>query len=634
MERPASTLFMIGDWRVEPSSGRLERDGVVVALEPRTMRLLLSLAARPGEVVSVQSLLDEVWADVVVTPDSVYQAVASLRRTLGDSAKDSTYITTVSRRGYRLTAEVRPVATAEATGDSATPEGGPATAPAQMSAAIPPRSRWSAVTIVSIVTTALLASGLLIGIGTGAIGPRPAAAPTVARPLSVAVLPFIDLSEARDQGFFADGLSEELIDHLARMPNLYVPARTSSFYFKDRRVTIDAVARQLRVTHVLEGSIRKSGDHIRITAQLIRADTGYHVWSETYDRAVQEIFAAQDDIANAVVRSLRGSLLPDRPAATHLPAPAAYESYLKVRQSFERGNSDDAAYLEQLTLLDHALAIDPSFARAHALKASVLVARAGFDFMPAADGFEAARKAASRAIELDRGEASGHTALAKIHMLYDWDAVQAKREVDAALALDLGDSSTLRVAGQIAETLGQNDEAIRYYEQATRKDPLAAFTFYDLGSAFHTMRRLPEAKAALQRALELGEGSGQALTELGLVEVDQGEYEDALKRFSGADERSGAEGRAMIYFAMGRRSESDAAMRIAERLDRGHDEFSLAEVRAFRGERDLALAALDRAITRHEIDCIGITTDPYLQPLRDDGRFRALVGRVSPSRPR
>jgi tetratricopeptide (TPR) repeat protein len=146
------------------------------------------------------------------------------------------------------------------------------------------------------------------------------------------------------------------------------------------------------------------------------------------------------------------------------------------------------------------------------------------------------------------------------------------------------------------------------------------------------MRRLPEAKVALQRALELGEGSGQALAELGLVDLDQGEYEDALKRFSGADERSGAEGRAMIYFAMGRRGESDAAMRIAERLDRSRDEFSLAEVRAFRGEPDLALAALDRAITRHEIDCIGITTDPYLQSLRNDGRFLALVARVSPSR--
>jgi TolB-like protein/DNA-binding winged helix-turn-helix (wHTH) protein/Tfp pilus assembly protein PilF len=629
MERPNSTLFMIGDWRVEPSSGRLERDGVAVALEPRTLRLLLSLAARPGQVVSVQTLLDEVWTDVVVTPDSVYQAIASLRRTLGDNAKDSTYITTVSRRGYRLAAEVRPVATAVTTADSATPEGGPATAQIPKPATTPPRTRWP---VVTVLATASLAIGLLIGISTGAIGPRPASAPTAARPLSVAVLPFIDLSEARDQGFFADGLSEELIDHLARMPNLYVPARTSSFYFKDRRVTIDVVARQLRVTHVLEGSIRKSGDHIRITAQLIRADTGYHVWSETYDRPVQEIFAAQDDIANAVVRTLKGSLLPDRPAATHLPTPAAYESYLKVRQAFERGNSDDAAYLEQLTLLDQALAIDPSFARAHALKASVLVARAGFDYMPAADGFEAARKAASRAIELDSSEASGHTALAKIHMLYDWDAAQAKREIDAALALDLSDSSTLRVAGQIAETLGQNDEAIRYYEQATRKDPLAAFTFYDLGSAFHTTHRLPEAKAALQRALELGEGSGQALAELGLVDLDQGEYEDALKRFSGADERSGAEGRAMIYFAMGRRGESDAAMRIAERLDRSRDEFSLAEVRAFRGEPDLALAALDRAITRHEIDCIGITTDPYLQSLRNDGRFLALVARVSPSR--
>ncbi len=623
MERPTSTSFMIGDWRVDPSSGRLERDGIVVALEPRTMRLLLSLAARPGEVVSMQTLLDEVWADVVVTPDSVYQAVASLRRTLGDNAKDSTYIATVSRRGYRLAAEVRPIAAAAAPAPQPLP---PATPIAPNPA--PGRRRWP---MVAIAFSALLCIALVIASRAGMLGAQPAPAPTAPRPLSVAVLPFIDLSEARDQGFFADGLSEELIDHLVRVPDLYVPARTSSFYFKDRRVTIDAVARQLRVTHVLEGSIRKSGDRIRITAQLIRADTGYHVWSETYDRPVQEIFSAQDDIANAVVHSLKGSLLPDRPAAAHLPAPAAYETYLKVRQSFERGNSDDAAYAEQLRELDRAIAIDPAFARAYGLKASVLVARAGFDYMPAAEGFEAARRAATRAIELDPGDAAGHTALAKVHLLYDWDSTQAKGEIDAALALDSADSFALRVAGQIAETLGLNDEAIRYYERATAKDPLAAFTFYDLGSALHTMRRLPDAKAALQRAMDLGEGSGQARSELGLVLLDQGDYDTALKQLEGADERSGAEGHAMIYFAMGRRAESDAAMRIAERLDRGHDEFSLAEVRAFRGERDLAIAALDRAIAHHEIDCIGITTDPYMQPLHEDPRFRALVARVSPS---
>ena len=632
MERPASTLFMIGDWRVDPSSGRLERDGIVVALEPRTMRLLLSLATRPGQVVSVQTLLDEVWTDVVVTPDSVYQAVASLRRTLGDNAKDSTYITTVSRRGYRLAAEVRPVTPAAAPPvERAPPDSSQAPAPAEAPAAAPDtaptRSRWA---VAATVVSALVGLALVIAIGVRMLTPAPA--PAESRPPSVAVLPVIDLSEARDQSFFADGLTEELIDHLARMPDVFVPARTSSFYFKDRRVTIDAVARQLRVTHVLEGSIRKSGDHIRITAQLIRADTGYHVWSETYDRPVQEIFGAQDDIANAVVRSLKGSLLPDRPAAAvHLPTPAAYETYLRVRQSFERGSSDDASYAEQLVQIDRAIAIDPAFARAHGLKASVLVARAGFDYMPAAEGFEAARKAAARAVELDPSDASGHTALAKIHMLYDWDPAEAKREIDAALALDAGDSFTLRVAGQIAETLGLNDEAIRYYERATRKDPLAAFTFYDLGSALHTLRRLPEAKAALQRAMELGEGSGQARTELGLVLLDQGDYDSALKQFEGADERSGAEGRAMIYFAMGRRAESDAAMAIAERLDRGRDEFSLAEVRAFRGEKDLAIAALDRAIVRHEIDCIGITTDPYIQTLREDARFRALVARVRPS---
>ena len=612
---------MVGDWRVDPASGQMERADAVVTLEPRTLRLLLSLAARPGQVVSVQTLLEEVWPDVVVTPDSVYQAVASLRRMLGDNARDSAYITTAARRGYRLAAAVRPLAPPPTPSAPASDLPAPPPAPAEPGS----RSRW-----FTAAAAAALLIALVVAFKAGTFTRTQPAATVAEQPLSVAVLPFVDLSEARDQGYFADGLSEELIDRLARTRDLYVPARTSSFFFKDRRVTIDVVARQLHVAYVLEGSVRKSGERIRITAQLIRAGTGYHVWSETYDRPAQEIFRAQDEISAAVLHALKASLMPEPAAATHLPERSVYETYLRARDLFERGNSSDEAYRDQLEMLDRAIRTDPSFARAHGLKASVLVARAGFDFMPAAEGFEAARSAATRAVELDPNDPTGHTALAKIRMLYDWDPALAKQEIDVALALDPSDTFALRVAGQVAETLGEDTEAVGYYQRATRKDPLAAFTFYDLGSTLHTIGQLDGAKVALRRAIELGEASGQAISELGLVLLDEGDYAHALEQFTASDQRGGAEGRAMVYFAMGRRADSDAAMAIAERLDRGHDEYSLAEVRAFRGERELALGALDRAIRRHEIDCIGITTDSYFKPLRDDARFRALVARVAP----
>jgi TolB-like protein/DNA-binding winged helix-turn-helix (wHTH) protein len=278
------------------------------------MRLLVCLAEHAGEVVSIDDLLNHVWSDVTVAPDSVYQAVASLRRVLGDDPKQPTYIETVPRLGYRMVAPVTPYADQPSAGNGvarASHNGHSTPAPSDQSAR-PARFLWAA---GAAVVLALLVAFLFYG----KLANRPAAPPAVATPpqKSIAVLPFLDLTDDMNQEPFADGMTEELIDKLSKIPDLRVPPPTSSFYFKGKlwprsngtpQVTIADVAKTLGVTYVLDGSVRKSSGRLRVDARLIRADNGYVVWSEIYDRPFNDILVVQDDIAGEVTRALRASI--------------------------------------------------------------------------------------------------------------------------------------------------------------------------------------------------------------------------------------------------------------------------------------------------------------------------------------
>ncbi len=331
MDRLTAIPLRIGTWRVDPRTGQLSRPGgEVVRIEARTLRLLLHLAQRAGEVVSLEELLDQVWSGVVVTQDSVYQGVASLRRILGDDPKQPTYIATVPRLGYRMVAEVSPwvdeaqalvlpraedpgVPTSiDAAGDtdrvapsaSEPLNAADSAAPASpgMSAARPSRRRGL---ILGAALLVLLAALLSFN---SKFFTHPSTTPSIpAR--SVAVLPFLDLtSESMNEEYFADGMTEELIGQLARIPGLQVPAPTASFYFKGKQVTVAAFAHSLGVAYVLDGSVRKSDTVLRISARLVRATDGYVVWSNTYDRPEGDRLRVQEDIAAEVARALPAAI--------------------------------------------------------------------------------------------------------------------------------------------------------------------------------------------------------------------------------------------------------------------------------------------------------------------------------------
>lgn len=297
MDDLSKTTFRVGDWCVDPALSEISRGDETVRLETRTMGVLLCLAERTGEVVSIDDLLTRVWPGVIVTQDSVYQAVATLRRQLGDDPKQPKYIANVPRSGYRMVAKVAPWTESGVSSSGA----GRRISQAE-SAGI--RAKWVVLATVVIGVAIMLAWAALVR----GRAERNVAALVSHDPKSVAVLPFLDLTEGMKEEEFADGMTEELIDQLSRIPGLRVPAPTASFYFKGKQAPLAEMAKTLGVAYVLDGSVRKSGARLRVAARLVRAENGYVIWSETYDRPVIDKLVVQEDIAGEVAKALRASI--------------------------------------------------------------------------------------------------------------------------------------------------------------------------------------------------------------------------------------------------------------------------------------------------------------------------------------
>ena len=317
-EHPASAALRIGAWRFNPASGEISREGETLRLEARTLRLLLCLAEHPREIVSVDALLDQVWTGVNVSQDSVYQAVASLRRLLGDDPRQPIYIATVPRLGYRMVAEVGPWVEPSTTNNDAAshpaisqidpaPSDALGAVTASNSAYPPVRRKLGPLAAAAAVLCLALMAIYFLHARFAA--PR-SASPTVpaSQQNSIAVLPFLDLTEGMKNEEFADGITEELIDKLSKVPGLRVPSPTSSFYYKNKQVPVADIARALHVAYALDGSLRKSGTWVRVDVRLLRADNGYIVWSATYDQPMSDILTIQDDIAVKVTTALKQSI--------------------------------------------------------------------------------------------------------------------------------------------------------------------------------------------------------------------------------------------------------------------------------------------------------------------------------------
>ena len=637
---PPPGEIQVGEWHVEPELDRVSRNGRVVKLEPRVMRLLLHLVNHAGRNVTASELLEHVWPDVVVGPDSVYQAVASLRRTLGDDHQRPSYIAHVPRRGYRLIAPVGARTATTAESGAPMPVVAPSAAAGGDAAVIArrrPRSPGLVLAAASLVVVAtVVASYVLVHPGgkrgpvatvAGPGLPAAAAVSTTAGTASVAVLPFLDMTERQEFGYFADGITEQLIDRLAHSPDLRVPARTSSFYFKGRSATVAEIAKALRVDDVLEGSVRREGNTVRVTAQLIRADSGYHLWSETYDRDLNDSLAVEDDIARAVVRVVQARLLP---AADTASGPAAHRkvSNLLLQCRFFQQLNTPADADKAVDCYRQALAIDANDAHAWSGYADALLRQPGVKGMPPdADraSATAARDAAEHALRLDPGLAAAHAVLAHYYRIYAHDWAAARAELDSALASDPADPASLLAAASLARLLGQVDEAIDLLQRAQLRDPLNFQPYARLGVLYLYLGRLAEAEAAARRRLDLSPEGHGGHVQLAEVLLARGDLQGALAAVEQEpDPQSGLLGRALVYHALGRSADADAALRDYRRQYEATAPTQVAGILAYRGDVDQAFALLDKAVASGDVSVLSINTDLYFKPLSGDRRYRAL----------
>lgn len=563
----ASPLLRIGAWLVDPSLDTLSQPGTVQKLEPRTMRLLLLLAESPGKVVSVERMLAEVWPGVVVGPASVYQAVSRLRRLLGDTDPDPTYIATVPRKGYRLIAAVEsveaslpgaggPAAHAAPTQPEPDPSQQPQSEPAphsppggqsqsgprpqpqpgpqpwpdrrlqpdRRSQPTPVPRRWSWRRAFPAVV-ALAAISLAVSAWWHFEKPLPAALEEA----SVVVLPFIDMTTEKHDQAFCDGLTEELSNWLAQIPNLRVVARTSAFAYRGKNVDVRTIGRELGTSHALEGSLRRSGNQLRVTAQLVSTRDGYHVWSATFDRPMDDVVKVQEEIARSVADNLEIRLT--GPTAKRLTArrggsPQAYELYLLARyhQQLLTRDSNNRA----IELYRQVLVLDNRFALAYAGLARAYINQSylgGLSVQEVADQVEPLLVAGLR---LNPELPELYTARGALRSDQGRFA-EALLDLRRAISLNSNDSEALAAMGYLFITNGQPREALGSYSAAALLDPLDFNLHARRCIALTDMARYDEADVACMHARALAPSGSWAYVATSWLDWARGRIDDALK---------------------------------------------------------------------------------------------------------
>jgi serine/threonine protein kinase len=459
---------------------------------------------------------------------------------------------------------------------------------------------------------------------------------------SIAVLPFVNRSRDEEDESFAEGLADELLSLLAKIRGLRVAARSSSSTFKGKAATVADVGRALNVATVLEGTLRRAGKRVRIAVQLVKVADGYHLWSETYDRTLDDIFAVQDEIAQAVVKELRTALLgetPDSKASGEVKAevaaaakgrgtdPEAHRLYLQGR--FFAGRETEPDLERAVASLRQAVARDPHHALAWATLARTLIFQAGVGFAPVMATNAEALAAAERALAIEPDLPEALVAVAMYEMWHGWNWKRAEEAWRRALALAPGSSDVLSVAANIQYGLGRTAESIDLARRAVELNPLDAGAFGNLGRAYLQAERLPEAEAAFRSALDLSPNAVAQRNLLSLALLKQGRTDEALAEAN--REPAGwarSSGLALVYDATGRRSEADHEL--AELIRTGADvsRYQIAEIHAQRGDRDQAFEWLERSHANRDSGLGVLKASPLFRPLHGDPRWPAFLRKL------
>ena len=612
-------IYQFGSFQVDDADFRLSSEGSPIALEPKTLRLLLFLLQNSGRLVRKQELLDAVWPDTAVSENALTRSIGLLRRALDDPSREPRFIETVPTVGYRF---IAPVVTSAATPPSTSdapshaPSGIIADHPSTQPASLPQLRTASALALLAAFASLFLYH----------LVSRQTAKNQIH---SLAVLPLENLSGNPAEEYFADGITDELITELARIPTLRVVSRTSVMQDKGARKSLVQIAKELDVDAIVEGSIVRSGDRVRITAQLIDARTDRHLWAQTFEGRSTDILSLQDSLTTQIAEETRVALVPKQTPRREI-APDAHDAYLRGRYFFQK---DD--FLRSAASFRKAIALEPAYASAYAGLADALDAQTTFGMADPVQAMPQAIAASQHAIQLDPRNGEAYAALGSIQTIYLWDWREAERNIARAIALSPSYPLAEMKYAALLDALGRPDEAVSHMRRALSLDPLSFFMNRRLAATLYLARDYDQAITQFSRALELEPEHSLAAAE----------YQCRIFALKGMHDQA-------VEFDLRSLSQQDVTLDTSAIQSayqhRGWTAYLVARIRAFNphagqgcvpyqqavdllqlGDLDRAFESLNRALDQHCYRMTWAQVDPMLDPIRHDPRYTQLLHRLN-----
>ena len=621
----SSPVVLFADFALDLRTGELRRNGTSIKLQPQPAKVLALLVSRAGEIVTRQDLAQQVWGSetFVDFEQGLNFAIRQIRSALEDDAEHPRFLETLPKRGYRFTAPVS---------GSAPPKIESLVSP-------PPSSRSPRLVLrygLASLAAASLAITLALVFDWGHLRERLTGAASVPRIESLAVLPLHNLSQDPEQEYFSDGMTDELITDLAKFGTFRVISHTSVERYKQTKRPLPEIAHELGVDAVVEGTVLRSGDRVRITAQLIDARSDRHLWAESYERDLRDVLTLQGEVAGDIATEIQIKVTSQEktPVASARPInPEAHEAYLKGRYFWnkrtEEGVKKGIEYFEQATR------IDPNYAVAYAGLAESYIVSNGHRFLPPTQAFPKVHAAALKALELDETLVEAHTSLGSYQWEYEWDKSGAEKEFRRAIELNPSYATAHAWYAEELAALGRGDEALAEIKRAQEVDPLSLPISVVAGWILYVERDYDQAIAQFQRTLEMDSNFAIAHLYLGRTYVQKGNLEQAIIESQMATRLSGDHPFYMAWlgYAYARAGNRNEALRILRHLKvisrqkyvASHD---IAAIYAGLGEQSMAIAWLNKAYDERSYTVLQLEVEPEFNSLRSDRRFQSLLHRV------
>jgi TolB-like protein/DNA-binding winged helix-turn-helix (wHTH) protein/Tfp pilus assembly protein PilF len=637
MSLETKAVFEFGAFHLNPAERLLLRQKVPVQLPPKAFDALLVMVENRGRLLGKDELLQKVWPNTFVEESNLAQHISILRKALRDGEEGFQYIETVPRFGYRFIAVVRELGgIASDTGvlsDSPTPQAPPPAVPESgVPATVPSHHGFRNLAFAVAGLVVLLALFLLARSRwnrTRSFGPQPIQ--------SLAVLPLQNLSGDPAQDYFADGMTEALITDLAKIPGLKVISRTSIMQFKNSHERLPRIAQELAVDGIVEGSVLRSGDRVRITAQFVRAATDQHIWAESYERDLRDLVALQDEVSRNIAAQIQKQIAPPAPqrlASAAAANPQAREDYLKGRYFWNLRSA--AGYQKAIEYFQTAVTEDPQYAQAYAglADAYALLGSLPGSKTPRDTPMSKAKEMALAALKLDDSLADAHTSLAFVEMHYQWKFPEAEQEFKRALALDPNYSTAHDWYAFDLAAMGRMDEAVEEVKRARQTDPLSAIINTDEAEMLYWARRYDEALQQARATVEMDPDFPHAHRVLERIYVEKHMFPEAIAEGRRAVALSGNDTWMLIelagtYALAGQKTEMQDALNRAAKISPGGvlPEMN-GEIYVTLGEVDRAFKVMEREYQRRDGGLILLNVDPRLDSLKSDPRYQQLSQRI------